>query len=172
MNPQELRDIAKRLLDMADALEAEIIEANARELARREPVQRSGNGSIFVNLPGPDLFSEMEREAEAQRIQAALPEIPQTRTYNRVAIPMQDGMNVNLSGRVRKADGFCQRSDIERTMVRNTGETREAVRDAINAAAAALRLTCFRCDGYRYYRIIDRAPLMERAEILLSKKTA
>lgn len=184
MKVYELRDLARLLLQLADEMEAAGVTQHTELLA--EPVRRV-NGGIAVTIPGPDLFSEMDRIAEAQRIEQEreaemqrinattaaferLTEEPYKRTYNRVGIPMADNMNVTLSGRVRKADGFCQRSNIERTMVRTTGNTRESVRDAINAAAAQLRLTCFRVDGYRYYRIIDRAPLMEMAADILSAK--
>ena len=156
MKAQELRDIAARLNRWADELEG----------------IKTDGGTLRVTLPGPTLFDAIEQAAEIEKHRVMRveepapepePETPAKRVYQRVGIRMNEALLVSVGDKPTKATGFCQRNDVERTLVRVTGRSREDVREAVNKAAAELRLTCFRWDGYRYYRIIDRKPLIDLA---------
>lgn len=173
MKAQELRDIARRLLRIADEMEAGQIEANARELERRD--------GLHVTLPGNDLFSMLEK-GEVERIEQAsdsdegtvtkvdgevvetLSE-PKARAYQRVGCKMKDDVIVAADTmRVCRATGYCQRSDIERTLKRlNPDSSREDIRDAVNAAVAELGLMCVTHNSYRFYRRNDRGRIIELA---------
>ena len=166
MKVYELRDLARLLLQLADEMEAAGVTQHTELHA--EPVRRV-NGGIAVTLPGPDLFSEIERDALGNCVRESppMPVIPKTRTYSRVSIPMQDGMNVPLSKRVRKAQGFCARNDIERSIARTTGRSREDVREAVNRIAERMQITCVKSRSYRYYPRSLRAKIINEAVELL-----
>lgn len=181
MKAQELRDIARRLLRIADEMEAGQIEANARELERRE--------GLHVTLPGNDLFSMLEK-GEVERIEQAsdsdegtvtkvdgevvetLSE-PKARAYQRVGCKMKDDVIVAADTmKVGRSTGYCQRSDIERTLRRlYSSASREEIREAVNGAVAELGLMCVTHNSYRYYRRNDRGRIIATATAKLCESS-
>lgn len=161
MKAQELRDIAARLNRWADELDG----------------IKTDGGGIKVTLPQPDLFSQMgiadddtlaeiDALVEAARPQ---PEAPAKHVYKRVGCKMRDEAIV-AANKVGKAQGYCQRSDIERSLRRNNPDrSREEIREAVNAAVAELGLTCIVYNSYRYYRRSDRERIIENANKLLKR---
>ena len=160
MKAQELRDIAARLNRWADELEG----------------IKTDGGAIKVKLPPPDLFSMLERgeierfeiksPAAPDELQTIIidggkeqpyePEAPAKRVYKRVGCKMRDEAIV-AANKVGRAQGYCQRSDIERSLRRaNPERSREEIREAVNDAVAELGLTCIVYNSYRYYRKADR----------------
>lgn len=155
MKAQELRDIADRLNRWADELEG----------------IKTDGGGIKVTLPQPDLFSQMgiadddmiERATQALTMKA--PQLhtdvkpisyPVRRIYKRVGCKMRDEAIV-AANKVGRAQGYCQRSDIERSLRRTNPErSREEIREAVNDAVSELGLTCIVYNSYRYYRKADR----------------
>lgn len=127
-------------------------------------------------IPGDDcqcdLFSELERldpmphladVAEAGDNALEHQEQPKRRTYQRNGRRMTEALMVDTHARIGKAQGYCSRCDIERSLVRLTGRTREDVRDAVNRIAERMQITCVKSNSYRYYprslrdKIIDMA---------------
>jgi len=160
MKAQELRDIANRLLKLADEMEG----------------IRTDGGTLRVTIPQPDLFSQMGLTDESPvddfcDFVAGLnppPTIPQKRVYNRVGCKMRDEAIVAAS-KVGRAQGYCQRSDIERSLRRNEpNRTREEIREAVNAAVAELGLTCIVFNSYRFYRKADRKRIIAIATAKLN----
>lgn len=158
MKAQELRDIAARLNRWADELEG---------------IKTEG-GAIKVKLPQPDLFTNLEehdeplsiREAHerlVEAVKAAGLASPAKRVYQRVGCKMRDEAIVSAN-KVGRAQGYCQRSDIERSLLRRNPErSREEIREAVNAAVAELGLTCIVFNSYRFYRRADRKRILETA---------
>ena len=152
MKAQELRDIAARLNRWADELDG----------------IKTDGGGIKVTLPQLDLFSQlglttndtMEQVEELTHVIGRIPDEmtvpPGKRIYKRVGCKMKDEAIV-AAYKVGKAQGYCQRSDIERSLRRTNPErSREEIREAVNAAVAELGLTCIVYNSYRYYRKADR----------------
>ena len=152
MKAQELRDIAARLNRWADELDG----------------IKTDGGAIKVTLPQPDLFSQMglttndtmdqvdDLVVTRQHGQEPEPEAPAKRIYKRVGCKMRDEAIV-AANKVGRAQGYCQRSDIERSLRRTNPErSREEIREAVNDAVAELGLTCIVYNSYRYYRKADR----------------
>lgn len=110
-----------------------------------------------VNLPR-DLFSDLDEqqhqffEGIKEKIESVKedPE-PQRRHYHRNGKRMEEHICVSTERRVGKAQGFCSRSDIERSIARITGRTREDVREAVNRVAGRMLITCVKSNSYRYY---------------------
>jgi len=179
VTPAELRGIAERLLEIAGILEAQEqdhqIRENARLLADRDPV-KVDRGAIKVTLP--DLFSMLD-SGEVQSVeQTTDPDgittivdgqpveiIPTARKYSRVGCKMKDDVIIAADNmKIGRATGYCQRSDIERSLRRLNPEAgRETIREAVNAAVAELGLLCITHSSYRYYRSVDRPRIIERA---------
>lgn len=166
MKAQELREIANRLLRMANEMEGLTTE----------------RGAVKVSLPGaslPDLFSMLEK-GEAQEIRQTndgegtvetlvdgqpVEVAPTSRSYARVGCKMKDDVIVAADAmKVGRETGYCQRSDIERSLLRkNPDASREAIREAVNEAVAQLGLLCITHNSYRYYRSVDRRKIIEVA---------
>ena len=152
MQAKELRDIAARLNRWADELDG----------------IKTDGGGIKVTLPQPDPFSQMGLTTNdtmdqvdvlvvtRQHGQEPEPEAPAKRIYKRVGCKMRDEAIV-AANKVGRAQGYCQRSDIERSLRRTNPErSREEIREAVNDAVAELGLTCIVYNSYRYYRKADR----------------
>ena len=179
MKAQELRDIARRLLRIADEMEAGQIEANARELERRE--------GLHATIPQPDLFTGLEEKIKSatkswegvdvdkfmDEIRGREPEAdePKAKSYARVGCKMKDDVIVAAETmKVGRETGYCQRGDIERTLRRmNPDSSREAIREAVNEAVAELGLMCVTHSSYRYYRRTDRQRIIDAAVRNLKK---
>jgi hypothetical protein len=74
--------------------------------------------------------------------------------------------------KVGRETGYCQRSDIERTLRRlNPSASREEIREAVNAAVAELGLMCVTHNSYRYYRRKDRGRIIENATAKLCESS-
>ena len=164
MKAENLRIIAARLRQMGQALQvlAGQVEAEAPHLG--------------VNLPR-DLFSDLEQpqpqlfEGIRKALDEAVEEVtivgpgkaPAPRTYRKNPRPMQEHLAVSTQDRVGKAQGFCARNDIERSVARLTGRSREDVRVAVNRVAARMRLTCVKSNSYRYYPRAQRREIVDAA---------
>ena len=151
MKAKELRDIAARLNRIADEMEG----------------IKTDGGTIRVTLPQPDLFSQMGLTTDdtmgrvddlvaSVRPETDIPAEPQRRTWKRVGVQMKDEAIV-AAEKVGRKSGWCQRSDIERSLQRRNPErSREEIREAVNAAVKEMRLTCVKYNSYRFYRTADR----------------
>jgi hypothetical protein len=170
MKAENLRIIAARLRQMGQALQALAgqVEAEAPHLG--------------VNLPR-DLFSELEEvttpksvrvisciNPDPDEIRKALDEAVEDakivgpgkprKTWKRVGCKMQDTAIV-AAEKVGRRSGWCQRSDIERSLHRRNPErTREAIREAVNYAVRTEGLTCVKYNSYRFYRTADRGVII------------
>lgn len=123
----------------------------------------------------PDLFSDMglTKEPAAPAVEALTiePEEPETdipaeqqrRTWKRLGVQMKDEAIV-AAEKVGRKSGWCQRSDIERSLQRRNPErSREDIREAVNAAVKEMRLTCVKYNSYRFYRTADRGRIIASA---------
>lgn len=123
----------------------------------------------------PDLFSDMglTKEPMAPAVEALTiePEEPETdipaeqqrRTWKRLGVQMKDEAIV-AAEKVGRKSGWCQRSDIERSLQRRNPErSREEIREAVNAAVKEMRLTCVKYNSYRFYRTADRGLIIASA---------
>jgi hypothetical protein len=159
MKAENLRIIAARLRQIASALQALAgqVEAEAPHLG--------------VNLPR-DLFSELDEPQPVlfDGIRKALDEAVEDakivgpgkprKTWKRVGCKMQDTAIV-AAEKVGRRSGWCQRSDIERSLHRRNPErTREAIREAVNYAVRTEGLTCVKYNSYRFYRTADRGVII------------
>ena len=158
MNQSNLQIIAARVRGLGKEL-----FAIANQLEAQAP-------HLGVNLPR-DLFSDLEQPQPQlfEGIRAAgqaVPdpqEEPARRTYRKNPRPMQEHLAVSTQDRVGKAQGFCARNDIERSVARWTGRNREDVREAVNRVAARMRLTCVKSNSYRYYPRAQRREIVDAA---------
>lgn len=181
MNQTNIQIIAARLRGLAkEAIAiAELLEAQAPSYPASDPVQRSGDGSIYVTLPGPDLFSELDKIAEAENLQSMVvdcsdPDTPtivsvSKRPRRSIATRMTEHLSVSTTDTVGKAEGFCIRNDIERRVADITGRSREDVREALNRVADDMRITCVVSKGYRYYPRGQRAEIIDRTCEMLER---
>ena len=123
----------------------------------------------------PNLFSDMglTKEPMAPAVEALTiePEEPETdipaepprKTWKRLGVQMKDEAIV-AAEKVGRKSGWCQRSDIERSLQRRNPErSREDIREAVNAAVKDMRLTCVKYNSYRFYRTSDRGRIIARS---------
>jgi hypothetical protein len=80
---------------------------------------------------------------------------------------MTECLLVDTAERLGKAQGFCARNDIERSIARTTGRSREDVREAVNRIAERMQITCVKSRSYRYYPRSLRAKIINEAVELL-----
>ena len=177
MKAENLRIIAARLRQIASALQALAgqVEAEAPHLGVNLP------RDLFSDLdePQPQLFEGIRKERivsvncgdiikEAEAIEAvriAMAAEPDKapaprKTWKRVGCKMQDTAIV-AAEKVGRRSGWCQRSDIERSLHRRNPErTREAIREAVNYAVRTEGLTCVKYNSYRFYRTADRGVII------------
>lgn len=158
MKAKELRDIAARLLRIADEMEG----------------IKTDGGTIRVTLPQPDLFSQMGLTTDdtlgrvddltaGARPETDIPAEPQRRTWKRVGCRMKDTAIV-AAEKVGRRSGWCQRSDIERSLQRRNPErTREEIREAVNYAVRTGGYMCVKYNSYRFYRTADRGLIIASA---------
>lgn len=88
---------------------------------------------------------------------------PVRRHYQRNAKRMTEALMVDTPTKVGKKQGYCNRNDIERTLVRITGRSREDVREAVNRIAERMQITCVKSRSYRYYPRSLRAKIINDA---------
>ena len=161
---EDLRRIAAELMSLAARIEGVPARQEERTVTLTHP--------LSVTLPQPDLFSQMglttdDTMEQVDELVASVhpdskPE-PAKRTYIRVRCRMQDEAIV-AANKVGRSQGYCQRSDIERSLRRTEpGRSREEIREAVNDAVAALGLTCIVYNSYRYYRRSDRKRIIDTA---------
>lgn len=123
----------------------------------------------------PDLFTAMglTKEPMAPAVEALtiepeepetdVPAEPQRRTWKKLSVQMKDEAIV-AAEKVGRKSGWCQRSDIERSLQRRNPErSREDIREAVNAAVDELGLTCVKYNSYRFYRTADRGRIIARS---------
>lgn len=156
MNQTNIQIIAARLRGLAkEAIAiAELLEAQAPSYPASDPVQRSGDGSIYVNLPDPDTPKIVSVSKRPRR---------------NIATRMTEHLSVSTTDTVGKAEGFCIRNDIERRVADITGRSREDVREALNRVADDMRITCVVSKGYRYYPRGQRAEIIDRTCEMLER---
>lgn len=100
---------------------------------------------------------------EPEEPETDIPAEPQRRTWKRLGVQMKDTAIV-AAEKVGRKSGWCQRSDIERSLQRRNPErTREDIREAVNAAVDELGLTCVKYNSYRFYRTADRGRIIARS---------
>lgn len=145
---------------------AEIISLAAR-METPEPVKA---------VPVPDLFTQMGIAVEDTLAQVGtlcdvhedptanvLGTPPARRHYQRNGRRMTEALMVDTHTKVGKKQGYCNRGDIERSLVRITGRSREDVREAVNRIAERMQITCVKSRSYRYYPRSLRAKIINDA---------
>ena len=159
MKAENLRIIAARLRQIASALQALAgqVEAEAPHLGVNLP------RDLFSDLdePQPQLFEGIRKALDEAIEDAKIvgPGKPR-KTWKRVGCKMQDTAIV-AAEKVGRRSGWCQRSDIERSLHRRNPErTREAIREAVNYAVRTEGLTCVKYNSYRFYRTADRGVII------------
>lgn len=159
MKAENLRIIAARLRQMGQALQvlAGQVEAEAPHLGVNLP------RDLFSDLdePQPQLFEGIRKALDEAVEDAKIvgPGKPR-KTWKRVGCKMQDTAIV-AAEKVGRRSGWCQRSDIERSLHRRNPErTREAIREAVNYAVRTEGLTCVKYNSYRFYRTADRGVII------------
>ena len=159
MKAENLRIIAARLRQMGQALQvlAGQVEAEAPHLGVNLP------RDLFSDLdePQPQLFEGIRKALDEAVEEATIvgPGKPR-KTWKRVGCKMQDTAIV-AAEKVGRRSGWCQRSDIERSLHRRNPErTREAIREAVNYAVRTEGLTCVKYNSYRFYRTADRGVII------------
>lgn len=159
MKAENLRIIAARLRQIASALQvlAGQVEAEAPHLGVNLP------RDLFSDLdePQPQLFEGIRKALDEAVEDAKIvgPGKPR-KTWKRVGCKMQDTAIV-AAEKVGRRSGWCQRSDIERSLHRRNPErTREAIREAVNYAVRTEGLTCVKYNSYRFYRTADRGVII------------
>ena len=139
---ERVRGIGRELLAIANQLDAQ-----APHLAVQLP-PRDLFSDIFGESPLEDLDNLTVRPKE--ETPEAAPAKAQ-RHYQRNAKRMEEHLAVASSDKLGRAQGFCARNDIERSIARITGRSREDVRDAVNRIAQRMQITCVKSRSYRYY---------------------
>ena len=91
------------------------------------------------------------------------------RTYHRNGKRMEEVSVVETDKRGGKAEGFCNRNDIERSIARITGRNREDVREAVNRIAGRMLIVCVRSRSYRYYQRSQRDAIINAACLELER---
>ena len=169
MKAENLRIIAARLRETANALQvlANQVEAEAPHLGVNLP------RDLFSDLdePQPVLFAGITSvKADPDEIRKVLDEAVEEativgpgkprKTWKRVGCRMQDTAIV-AAEKVGRRSGWCQRSDIERSLQRRNSEyTREAIREAVNYAVREGGYMCVKYNSYRFYRTADRGVII------------
>ena len=140
-----VRGLAKELLAIASQ-----IEAQAPHLAVSLP------RDLFSDLYAaaaerPEMGESTAVRQTVEEVPAREEETPKTRHYARNPKRMTECLLVDTPERLGRAQGFCARNDIERSIARITGRSREDVRDAVNRIAQRMQITCVKSRSYRYY---------------------
>lgn len=155
-----VQSVARKMLQLAQELIEIADDINNSHLPEMQQVLQV---PTIDDVHTPDLFSGLEKinptplaESHADAAEAgdnALEhqEQPKRRTYQRNGKRMVEALLVDTHQRIGKAQGYCARSDIERSLVRLTGRSREDVREAVNRIAERMQLTCVKSRSYRYY---------------------
>ena len=110
-----------------------------------------------------DKFMADVRGTELEEPETDIPAEPKRRTWKRLGVQMKDEAIV-AAEKVGRKSGWCQRSDIERSLQRRNPErSREDIREAVNGAVEELGLTCVKYNSYRFYRTADRGRIIARS---------
>ena len=150
-----VRGLGKELLAIANQLDAQALH-------------------LSVQLPR-DLFSDLDMVGETQTDVVDTDDKPvqiveepaepekQQRHYVRNGRRMQEHLAVVSSDKLGRKQGFCARNDIERSIARLTGRSREDVREAVNRIASRMQITCVKSRSYRYYPKSQRNAIVDAA---------
>lgn len=154
MNETTIQHIASRVRGLGREL-----LAIANELDAQAP---------HLSAQIPDLFTQMGLTTDNTMEQVdALVDIrqdePVRRHYQRNGKRMVEHLAVASSDKLGRKQGFCNRGDIERSLVRITGRSREDVREAVNRVAARMQITCIKSHSYRYYPCSLRPMIINEA---------
>ena len=167
-----VQSVARKMLQLAQELIEIADDINNSHLPEMQQVLQV---PTIDDVHTPDLFSGLEKinptplaESHADAAEAgdnALEhqEQPKRRTYQRNGKRMTEAMMVDTYTKMGKAQGYCARNDIERTLARITGRSREDVREAVNRTAQAMQITCVKSRSYRYYPRSLRAKIINLA---------
>lgn len=162
MSTEQLRRIVARIRALGREAQAIANEIEAQ------------SGHLHVNLPR-DLFSDLEGKQQTDTVDCngrpvEMPEELPRRSYRKNPCPMREHLEVSTSDKLGKAQGFCARNDIERSVARITGRSREDVRDAVNRVAELMQITCVKSNSYRYYPISRRRDIVDMAVDILGNQ--
>ena len=169
-----VRGLGRELLAIANQIEA---EAPHLSVKLRQPDLFSGIfdgfGAKTVEQNNARMLAENGQDNNELNAAEELPQpqedAPKSRHYTRVGRTMKEHRSVASSEKLGRAQGFCNRTDIERTIVRLTGRNREDVREAVNAVADALQLVCIKSGGYRYYNRDRRSEIVDKSIKMLER---
>ena len=172
----ELRSIARRLLALADRMDAERAPdlftqpaVEEPEEAALSPISPVGENPISPEIPGyvPDGYGGYilihDLTGDISR-----------RVIRRLKTKMVEARTLRAGEPLGRSAGYHQRMNIEAMILRRTGADREAVREAFNRAVEELRPVCVlgrtpkgrkMC---RFYSSGDRDLLVERSINLLN----
>ena len=158
----ELRSIARRLLALADRVDAE----RAPDLFTQPAVEGPEEAALSPISP----VAEMAEDAAATYDTDPTPR----RVVRRLSTKMVEARTLRAGEPLGRSAGYHQRMNIEAMILHRTGADREAVREAFNRAVEELRPVCVLgrtprgrkiC---RFYSSGDRDLLIERCINLLS----
>lgn len=166
---ERVRGLGKELLAIANQLDAQAphlavnlprdLFSDLEDLGRDEVVRQAREAKESADLGAILKVSEqIQAEAKAPK-----------RTYHRNGKRMEEVSVVETDKRVGKAEGFCNRNDIERSIARITGRSREDVREAVNRVAGRMLLVCVRSRSYRYYQRSQRDAIINAACLELER---
>lgn len=161
----ELRSIARRLLALADRMDAE----RAPDLFTQPAVAEPEEAAISPISPVSPV-AEMAEDAAATYDTDPTPR----RVVRRISTKMVEARTLRAGEPLGRSAGYHQRMNIEAMILHRTGADREAVREAFNRAVEELRPVCVLgrtprgrkiC---RFYSTGERDLLVERCINLLS----
>lgn len=110
-----------------------------------------------------DKFMADVRGTEPEEPETDIPAEPQRRTWKKLTVQMKDTAIV-AAEKVGRKSGWCQRSDIERSLQRRNPErSREEIREAVNYAVRTGGYMCVKYNSYRFYRTADRGLIIASA---------
>lgn len=159
MKAQDIRKIAAQLLRWAEELEEKTAPDLFSELKARpvlEPVDDIREAAPVVEAAGDEPTEPIRR-----------------RTRKSVGVKMNESLVVLAAEKLGKAQGFCRRDHIESSLWRlHPDISREAIREAFNAAVTELDITCHRSGTRRCYRITQRPRIMAAVEEQLKKQAS
>ena len=163
---KELRDIAKRLLALADQMD----EKDAPDLFSAMCLTPTDTMAKVESLT--DVKSPISPISPVSPVAKSEGEVPAPRrTRKHIHERMRDEAIPTTQPMGRK-NGYFRRDHLERSIrYYNQGVSAETVRATMNAIVKELGLTCIFYNHRRYYRVSDRPRIVALAEKYL-KETA
>lgn len=154
-----VRGLGKELLAIANDLDAQ-----APHLSVQIPDLFTQMGlTTDDTMAQVGTLADIHADPNANVLTALAGHSSRRRHYQRNAKRMTEALMVDTPTKVGKKQGYCNRNDIERTLVRITGRNREDVREAVNRIAERMQITCVKSRSYRYYPRSLRAKIINDA---------